>query len=159
MNKKYTKDGLEKIVKQSLSFREVLLKLGLKEAGGNYVNIKKRIIDFQIDYSHFRQNVWNKGRTYCKKDISDKLVEHSTYSSGLPVSTYVLKNQLLKLEIKKHICENCNLSEWINSKIPLELHHLNGNRYDNRIDNLQLLCPNCHALTNNYRGKNMNKNN
>ena len=47
----------------------------------------------------------------------------------------VLKNQLLKLGYKKHICEMCENSEWFNKLIPLELHHINGNRFDNRIYN------------------------
>ena len=66
-----------------------------------------------------------------------------------------MKNQLLKIGVKTHICENCESTEWLGIKIPLELHHINGNRFDNRIENIQLLCPNCHALTENYRAKNM----
>ena len=50
-------------------------------------------------------------------------------------------------------CEQCGLSEWLGHRIPLEIHHLNGINTDNRIENLVLLCPNCHALTNNYRGR------
>ena len=68
---------------------------------------------------------------------------------------FKLKNQLIKIGIKDHKCENCELIEWMGKQIPLELHHVNGNRFDNRIENIQLLCPNCHALTDNYRGKNM----
>jgi 5-methylcytosine-specific restriction endonuclease McrA len=99
---------------------------------------------------------WNKGKQWSKiKDISDRLVEHSTYSSGLPISSYKLKNQLLKLGYKNHVCESCGLDEWVNRPIPLELHHINGNKFDNRIENLQLLCPNCHSFTDNYRAKNM----
>jgi hypothetical protein len=156
MNIKYEKEFLESIVKNCGSIRQVLLKLGLKEAGGNYENIKARIISFNIDTSHFHGMTWNKGKKWSKvKDISNKLVEHSTYSSGLPISSYKLKNQLIKLGYKKHICESCGLEEWKNNPIPLELHHVNGNRYDNRIENLQLLCPNCHSFTDNYRAKNM----
>jgi len=155
-NKKYTKEFLESIVKECGSIRQVLLKLGLKEAGGNYHNIKTRIKLFDIDITHFHGMVWNKGKKWSKtKDLSSKLVEHSTYSSGLPINTYVLKNQLLKIGVKTHICENCESTEWLGIKIPLELHHINGNRFDNRIENIQLLCPNCHALTENYRAKNM----
>lgn len=156
MNKKYTKEFLTQIVNECGSYRQVLNKLGLKEAGGNYQNIKTRIKIFEIDTSHFHGKAWSKGKVWSKqKDLSQKLVEHSTYSSGLPISSHVLKKQLLKLNYKDHICENCNNSEWMGEKIPLELHHINGNRFDNRIENLNLLCPNCHALTENYRGKNM----
>jgi hypothetical protein len=156
MKQKYTKENLELIVKESGSFRQVLQKLGLKEAGGNYENIKTRINKFEIDTSHFHGMLWSKGKKWSKqKDISDKLVEHSTYSSGLPRSSFKLKNQLLKLGYKEHVCEMCGGLEWLGEKIPLELHHVNGNRFDNRIENIQLLCPNCHSFTDNYRGKNM----
>jgi len=154
MKREYTKEFLEPIVKECGSIRQVLLKLGLKEAGGNYENIKTRIKSYNIDTSHFHGMTWNKGKKWSKyKDISDLLVENSTYSSGLPRSSYKIKNQLIKHGYKKHVCENCLLCDWMENKIPLELHHVNGNRFDNRIENLKLLCPNCHALTENYRAK------
>ncbi len=46
------------------------------------------------------------------------------------------------------------LSLWLNKPIPLELHHKDGDNTNNELDNLELLCPNCHALTDNYRGRN-----
>jgi predicted nucleic acid-binding Zn ribbon protein len=53
-------------------------------------------------------------------------------------------------------CEDCKLSEWKNTKIPLESHHIDGNYRNNKEENLKLLCPNCHSITDNYRGKNRN---
>jgi HNH endonuclease len=70
------------------------------------------------------------------------------------MTTYRLKLKLLKDEVKQHQCENCKLKEWKNNKIPLELHHIDGNSKNNDISNIELLCPNCHALTDNYRGRN-----
>lgn len=55
-----------------------------------------------------------------------------------------------------HICENCNLSDWLCEPIPLELEHKDGDNRNNVKDNLLLLCPNCHAKTKFYRGKNKN---
>ena len=156
MNIKYTKELLEEVVKKCGSFRQVLFQLDLKEAGGNYKNIQTRIKQFEIDTSHFHGQIWAKGKTWSKvKDLSEILVENSTYSSGLPRSSYKLKNQLFKLNYKEKVCEMCNNTEWMGKPIPLELHHINGNKFDNRIENLQILCPNCHSFTDNYRAKNM----
>ena len=55
-----------------------------------------------------------------------------------------------------HKCESCNLTEWLNEPIPLELEHCDGNNLNNIKDNLLLLCPNCHAKTKYYRGRNIN---
>ena len=52
-------------------------------------------------------------------------------------------------------CATCGNTTWQGCPVPLELEHRNGNRYDNRIENLELLCPNCHALTPTYRGRNI----
>ncbi|WP_234735729.1 HNH endonuclease signature motif containing protein [Tellurirhabdus bombi] len=69
--------------------------------------------------------------------------------------THKLKKRLLKEGYKKHECESCGLSKWLEQPIPLELHHKDGNRKNNALINLSLLCPNCHALTENYRAKNI----
>lgn len=55
-----------------------------------------------------------------------------------------------------HVCEQCKGTEWLNVPIPLELEHVDGNRRNNTRENLKLLCPNCHALTNTWRGRNIN---
>ena len=72
---------------------------------------------------------------------------------GSSISSHKLKIRLLDEGIKQRICERCGKEKWLNEKIPLELHHVNRNRFDNRISNLELLCPNCHSLTDNYSGR------
>lgn len=79
------------------------------------------------------------------------LVANSTYQ------TDKLRKRLLKEGIKKHVCEVCSRTKWMNKPIPLELDHLNGINTDHRLKNLRLICPNCHAQTDNYRGKNWGK--
>ena len=56
--------------------------------------------------------------------------------------------------MKEKKCECCGNTEWLGKPIPLELHHINGINSDNRIENLEILCPNCHSFTENYRGLN-----
>ena len=66
--------------------------------------------------------------------------------------------KLLKEGYKEYKCECCGLSQWLGNPIPLELHHIDGNRHNNVLENYSLLCPNCHAMTDSYRGKNSAKN-
>ena len=68
-----------------------------------------------------------------------------------------LRIKLIKLGVKKHECEKCGITEWLTERISLELHHVDGNPKNNEIDNLQILCPNCHSQTHNYRGRNKRK--
>lgn len=71
--------------------------------------------------------------------------------------TNKIRKRLLDEGIKEHKCECCGLSKWMGKDIPLEVHHIDGNKKNNTIENFMLLCPNCHALTDTYRGKNIKK--
>lgn len=75
--------------------------------------------------------------------------------TDFPYRGGILKNELIKL--RGHRCEDCGLTSWKNQPIPLEAHHIDGDRCNNRLDNLLLLCPNCHTLTPNYGAKNKNQ--
>lgn len=68
--------------------------------------------------------------------------------------TYKLGKRLIKEGYKNHQCEICNNTLWNNLPIPLELDHIDGNPYNHKLENLRLLCPNCHAQTPTYRSKN-----
>jgi hypothetical protein len=84
--------------------------------------------------------------------------ELSKYFNGeVYISSFYLKEKLFNFGIKKRRCENCEITEWQGNKAPLELHHINGNSKDNSLENLQILCPNCHAQTKNYRALNQKR--
>lgn len=70
------------------------------------------------------------------------------------ISSHVLRLKLINDGLKTHKCEVCNLTEWNGKLIPLELHHIDGNHYNNSLENLQIVCPNCHAQTPNFSNKN-----
>lgn len=74
-------------------------------------------------------------------------------SSGRPVSRGYVKRQLLRLGLKHDACERCGVKAWRGRRIVLALHHVNGDGGDNRLVNLQLLCPNCHSQTENFAGR------
>lgn len=69
--------------------------------------------------------------------------------------TSKLRIRLISEKIKKKKCEKCGYSKWNNKKIPLELHHIDGNSHNHLLTNLKILCPNCHAQTDNFGGKNI----
>lgn len=149
-----TKEEYEEAIKNSRSIAEALRRLGIKDKGGNYRIIKAAIEKYEIDTSHFTGSGWSKGFKFTgryKEDLKDILVENSSFQS------YKLKKRLLQQNLKEYRCERCGRTEWENEQIPLEIHHINGDNTDNRLENLQLLCPNCHALTDNYRGKKKRK--
>ncbi len=150
MKNQYSLEDVIKAVENNKSIAGVLRDLGLRPIGGNYKTVHKLIKDNNLDTSHFTGQGWNVGLVFKPKSaISDDevFIKDSDYRCS-----WRLRERYKKKTGISH-CEQCGLSEWQGHAIPLEIHHINGNNTDNRIENLKLLCPNCHALTNNYRGK------
>ncbi len=147
----WTKIQLEKAVVESFSYRQVLAKLGLREAGGNYEQIKKYILENNLPVNHFKGRGWNRGMSGIGIDripLKKILVKNSSFQS------YKLKKRLFKARLKKEQCEICGwATRSAEGYLPLELDHINGNRHDNRLKNLRILCPNCHSLTTTYRSR------
>ncbi len=150
--RRYTEEELKGAIATSLSMADVLRKLKIRVAGGNYDMLQRRIGELNLDTSHFTGSAWLRGREnpfVRQRTLEEILVENSTY-----VSTNNLRKRLITEGIFEHRCVSCGLDKWLDNKIPLEIDHINGDRRDNRLENLRLLCPNCHALTSTYRGKN-----
>ena len=146
---KYTHAELIEAIARSTSLRQTLIYLNVSPFGGNYVVLKKAISHFELDTSHFTGRAWNKG----EKLPARKLVE-AYLKQGSTVSSYRLKNRLLREGILEAVCAICTNATWLNRPIPLELDHIDGDNTNNQLDNLRLLCPNCHAFTPTYRSKN-----
>lgn len=145
----YKKDLLSKICSESYSYRQCLNKMGIVPAGGNYACLKKYIKLYNIDISHFTLQGWSKGKIIGpKRPIEDYL------SNKINIQSWKLKQKLIQEKLFIHQCNNCKRKTWLNKSIPIELHHKDGNHMNNNLSNLELLCPNCHALTDNYRAKN-----
>lgn len=150
---KYTKELLEENVKDCYSFAELCRRLGLNPEGSNPKTLKKKMDEFDVDYSHFTGGAWNKNpnNPIYRGKYSPNLCEHSSLSSANA------KTLVYRLGLKENKCEKCGLSEWNGEPLICELHHINGNTTDNRIENLIILCPNCHSQTDNFRSRNRKK--
>lgn len=94
----------------------------------------------------------NKGEKGFKRSPHRKSASEYLHK-GSTINSHKLKLKIIEDNIKEQKCEACNRIKWQNDSIPLQLHHINGDRFDNRLSNLQILCPNCHALTDNFSGR------
>lgn len=133
----YTDNDVIVNAKKVKSMAELLRSLGLREAGGNYYNMKRLLQKLNVDCSHWTGQLWSKGQ---------QLKNWSDYTKVANLKPHLIKE-------RGHKCEMCLLESWFDNNIPLECHHIDGDRTNNELHNLQLLCPNCHAQTDNYRNR------
>jgi 5-methylcytosine-specific restriction endonuclease McrA len=146
----WTDTQLRDAVRTSTTKREVLEKLGLGVWGGNYRSLDKHLARLGLDISHFTPRQVSVAKRSIPLD--EILVEDSTY-----ISTHSLKRRLLKEGVLEEVCHECGIQEWQGKPLSLHLDHINGKSQDNRLENLRLLCPNCHSQTPTYAGKALRK--
>lgn len=121
-----------------------------KELKCKQETLNKYLIKMGIEYKGNQS-----GKGFKKQKSKWNLEEYLQNSSN--IQTNKIRIKILEEGIKEHKCECCGLSSWLGQPIPLELHHKDGDRTHNELSNYQLLCPNCHAFTDSYRGRNSRK--
>lgn len=151
----YSKEWLEELCKDSYSYAEVLRKAGRQQGGGAQATLKKKIKEWGIDISHFTGQRWQESPHQEKQEIKEKYSLDEIFIKNSPVTQKVLRGYVKRHNVIEYKCQTCGGDgNWQNGFISLELDHINGDNTDNRIENLRYLCPNCHALTETYRGRN-----
>jgi hypothetical protein len=114
-----------------------------RELGVKYETLNKHLKNLGIEYAGNQSGKGIPG-TNEKKPVEEYL------GTGKFIKASALRNKLIECGLKESKCECCGLDTWMGKKIPLELHHINMNHFDNRLENLQILCANCHAIAHNY---------
>ena len=151
MLKTWTDRQLTEAFNKCDSIAGVLRELSLTPAGGNYKSIQMHMRRLDLDPSSLSVQRWRRGSTHpvWRYSLEEILVENSSYNN-----TTNLRKRLLSEGVFKAQCSSCVNKRWMGEDIPLELDHINGVNNDNRLENLRLLCPNCHAQTPTYCSKN-----
>ncbi len=141
---RYNKEQLAELVAASQSFTDVCRKLNKKPVGGTITNMRLMCDRFEIDYSHMTGQGWAKGNISSARTPADKRLV-----MGCPtdhrVSADRLRRSLFEVGVA-HICACCGIGpEWNGQPLVLEIDHIDEQYWNNTKENLQFLCPNCHA--------------
>lgn len=144
MRKDIEQESFIKVCNNSITMAQACAKLGL------HFNTFKR---YAIKFGCYVTNPSGKGM---KKKSEPKIPLIDILSGKHPeFQTYKLKNRLIKAGYFKNECNSCGITDWDNKPLNMELDHIDGNRTNHSLENLRMLCPNCHAQTETYCSKNI----
>jgi RNA polymerase subunit RPABC4/transcription elongation factor Spt4 len=173
-----TKERVKALLLEGLTVTEIARRLGVSKPT---VCFHKRSLGVDVDSRFSRRYDWVEIRAYYEAGHSMRECQvefgfsgaawseavrrgdidprprgasvEEIFVDGTVRNRYYLKGRLIAKGLKTRACEECGLSEWRGEPLALELHHINGDRNDNRVENLQLICPNCHSITPNWGGR------
>ena len=149
-------EKLQYLFDTSCSIAEVLRKIGLCDHGHGHETIHKMIDKYDLSTIQMKHNYALSTAERMKN--SKVSIEDIIYNGLHPnYSSTVLSKRLVQEGIKEYKCEICGINSWNGKELTLQLHHKDGDHHNHNLDNLQLLCPNCHTQTDNYGGKTKNK--
>lgn len=152
--RKYTQEQFIQAWLSSKTIGEVARKLGCNHSGGGYVVLRAAAEQLNLPTEHMIEYGLNVGPGYNHLKfipLSEILIENSTYTNITRLKIRLLREGLLAAKCYE---DDCGLTEWKGKPISLQLDHVNGDKLDHRIENLRLLCPNCHSQTETFAGKN-----
>lgn len=147
MWERFSKEEIEQFVQESRSYAQLAEKIGYDKAAKNgsaYRAVHQMIDELSLDTSHFIGQGWNKNN-----------FDYSRFRYGNAIKTSNALDALIALRGRK--CECCGLTEWMGKSITLEVHHEDGDGMNNTLENLKMLCPNCHSMTDNWKGRGIKK--
>ena len=143
----FSEKEIREIFQNSTSYGEASIKFGYSRGGSANETMKKVIKQVEIDDSHFTGQSHQKNTGSYRVSIEDYL------NNSRKIKSHALRLRLLAEGYFEHRCQHCNLTEWLGKPIPLELHHIDGKHQNNELSNLEIICPNCHSFTDNYKNK------
>ena len=152
MKREYAIDKLIENADKCVNMLDLCHKMGIENVGGeDYREVRclAKELGIELVFS-FKQS---------KPSMkSVKLPNEMVFVKNGHTSTTNLKKKIIREGLKEYKCEKCGITEWQGEPISLQIHHINGDHHDNRLENLQFLCPNCHSQTDTYAGKNSSRN-
>lgn len=153
---KYNAELLGPIVRASHSVAAVLRVLGLRPTGGNHRMISARIRVAGLDTAHFRGQGWSRGETKTSNATVARTAKRNSMTDAqvfVACSSYLEGPGVVRRFLAKgwrYECAWCGIATWRDQPLVLHLDHINGINNDHRLENLRLLCPNCHSQTPTY---------
>lgn len=140
----FTEDAFCHAVATNESIAGVMRQLGLTISGGGYHTVRTLVKRLGLDTSHWTGSGYLKGK---KNSWTKALALSEILVQGRPVNGAKLKQRLFKAGLLENRCSECGISTWRGRTLVLQIDHINGAHDDNRLENLRILCPNCHSQT------------